>query len=254
MRTKLLLLGIFTATLGFGQLKIVETSDLITDVNQTTLEEIGQSSDNELIKVVWVINTGSTTLTLKCKKTEIDVLANTMNTTCWVLCPSIYDWAGGVPSGFVTLGGNQMTETVAPGDTIKSFAGHYKPENLDGCSLFRYDWYDENDLNTSLADINIRYIHTTGTCTAGVEENASSTIVKLSPNPANDNVAINIEGLSNYSDISIEIYDMLGKRVSVITNVGETNFVNVESFKKGFYFVSIKREGTLIRTSKLIKE
>jgi len=254
MKTKLLFIGLLTATISFGQLKIVEPLDLATDINQTEVEEIGLSTDLELEKVVWVINTGSTSVTLKCKKTEIDVLAGTMNTTCWKLCPSVYDWAGGVPSGFVTLGGNQMTETIAPGDTVKSFAGHYKPENLDGCSLFTYDWYDENDLNTSLASINVRYIHTTGTCTASINESDNDVTLDLVPNPASQIVRINMEGIENFNNVSINIYDMLGKSVGSISQITNSNSLNIEGYNKGVYFVSIMRNGNLIRTSKLIKK
>lgn len=254
MKAKLLFIGLLTVSYSYGQLKIVEVADLATDINQTTTEEIGLASDNEIIKVVWVVNTGNTALSLKCKKTEIDVLSGTMNTTCWKLCPSVYDGAGAVVSGFVTLGGNQMIETVAPGDTIKTFAGHYKPENLDGCSLFMYEWYDENDLNTSLASVGIRYIHTTGTCTAGVEESDLNVAIMLLPNPASQNVNINMSEIYDFNDISIEIYDMLGKKVSSIAQVGPNNNLNVSEFKNGMYFISIMKNGSLIKTSKLIKE
>jgi hypothetical protein len=254
MKARLLFIGLLIFSFGYGQLKIVEVADLATDVNQTTIEEIGQASDNEIIKVIWVINTGTSTLTVKCKKTEIDVLSGTMNTTCWKLCPSVYDWAGAVTSGFVTLGGNQMIETVAPGDTIKTFAGHYKPENLDGCSLFMYEWYDENDLNTSLASVNIRYIHTTGTCTAGVEESDVNVSIKLVPNPASQMVNIKMSGVVDFSDFSIEVYDMLGKKVSSISQITTSNTLNIEDYNKGLYFISIMRNGLLIKTSKLIKE
>lgn len=254
MKARLFFIGLFIFSFGYGQLKIVEVTDLATDVNQTTIEEIGQASDNEIIKVIWVINTGPTALTVKCKKTEIDVLSGTMNTTCWKLCPSVYDWAGAVTSGFVTLGGNQMIETVDPGDTIKTFAGHYKPENLDGCSLFKYDFYDENDLNTALASVNVRFIHTTGTCTVGVEESDVNVLIKLVPNPASQNVNINMAGVEDFNDFSIEIYDMLGKKVSSISQITTSNTLNIEDYNKGLYFISIMRNGVLIKTSKLIKE
>mgnify|MGYP006097497731 FL=1 len=254
MKARLFFIGLMIFSFGYGQLKIVEVADLATDVNQTTIEEIGQASDNEIIKVIWVINTGTTALTVKCKKTEIDVLSGTMNTTCWKLCPSVYDLAGGVTSGFVTLGGNQMIETVAPGDTIKSFAGHYKPENIDGCSLFKYDWYDENDLNTALASVNVRFIHTTGTCTAGVEESDVNMAIRLLPNPASQYVNINMSGVVDFNNFSIEVYDMLGKKVSSISQITTSNTLNIEDYNKGLYFISIMRNGVLIKTSKLIKE
>ena len=54
--------------------------------------------------------------------------------------------------------------------------------------------------------------------------------------------------------MSINIFDMLGKKVSSISQVGPKNNLNVSEFKNGMYFISIMKNGLLIKTSKLIKE
>ena len=57
MKARLLFIGLLTVSCSYGQLKIVEVADLATDVNQTTVEEIGLSSDNEIIKVCMMVVT-----------------------------------------------------------------------------------------------------------------------------------------------------------------------------------------------------
>ena len=41
MKARLLFIGLLTVSFSYGQLKIVEVADLATDVDQTTIEEIG---------------------------------------------------------------------------------------------------------------------------------------------------------------------------------------------------------------------
>lgn len=231
-------------------LKVVQPSDLVTDVNNTTITINGLASDPELIASLWVINNGSSTITLKCKKTEIDVLANTSNTTCWNLCPPTYDVAGSRTVVIVNINGTQMTETAAVGDTIKSFAGHYKPNNLDGCSLFKYEWFDQNDMNTALATVYIRYVHTTGTCTASVEE-AGKLEVNMYPVPVNQELNISLAELPS-STVNVEFLDVLGKVVVQQRINSAFTSVDVSELPEGVYFTRFIVSGKVVSTRKII--
>lgn len=264
------LIIIVTISLGFpsiysqitNPLIIVEPNNISLDVNNLTLDEVGLASDFELDKSLWVINTTAQAITLKCKKIEIDVLSGTENVTCWKLCPISYDVAGVNPSSFVTVGGNHMTETIEAagnsngGDTIKSFSGHYKPMNIDGCSLMRYEWYDENNSNTPLATVNVRFIHTSGPCSVSDEINNVKPEFKLYPNPANELVRIEMIGLQeNTNKYTISIVDIIGKKV-IEKNSGsfKASFADLEvaNLKQGIYIVSLKNGSSTIQTQRLI--
>ena len=51
MKAKLFFIGLMIFSFGYGQLKIVEVADLATDVNQTTIEEIGQAINTYSVDV-----------------------------------------------------------------------------------------------------------------------------------------------------------------------------------------------------------
>jgi len=231
-------------------LKIVEPSDLATDVNNTTLTVNGSSTDSDMEAIVWVVNNGSSSLDLKCKKSEIDVLAGTENTTCWKLCPTTYDVAGSKPVVLVNISGTQMVETAAVGDTVKSFVGHYKPMNLDGCSLFKYEWYDSNDMNTALATIYVRFVHTTGQCTAAIEE-IPKIDVSIYPVPANDELKISTSELPG-GNLQVEFYDILGKKVNSKNISLQSTNIDVSYMNEGVYFAKFIHKGQVVKTKKFV--
>ena len=242
-----------------SQLVILESKNLTLDKNGTTIDETGLASDFEIDKVLWVVNPNSQALTLKCKKTEIDMLAGTEIVTCWQICPSTFDVAGSNTPAFVSVGGVEMTETAGPNDTIKSFSAHYNPMNLDGCSIIKYEWYDENDLNTALASVNIRFIHSaTGSCSASINEKIDYSF-DIFPNPANKSINITLDDNINTNDnISLDIYDIIGKKVfsNDIKSLNNKNQISLSTVNliQGVYLVSISSNGNTIATNRLMIE
>jgi hypothetical protein len=173
-----------------------------------------------------------------------------------------YDVAGANPSAFVTISGVQMTEdfgvngSASGNDTVKSFAGHYKPMNIDGCSLMRYEFYDENNLNTPLASIDVRFIHTTGACIVSDNINANTPEFKLFPNPANELLRIQVDGMiDNYNRLSFSIVDIIGKTVlnrELDSFKNGSSDIDVSGLKQGVYIVSMSDGNTIIQTKRLI--
>ncbi|MEC8968562.1 MAG: T9SS type A sorting domain-containing protein [Bacteroidota bacterium] len=245
-----------------AQISIVEPSDLTTDLNNTTIDKSGNPSDFEIVKYLWLINNGTENLSLKCKKIEVDVLAGTENVTCWKICPMAYDVAGVNPSAFISVGGVQMIEDFDPSgsasgnDTVRSFSGHYKPMNLDGCSLMRYEFYNVNDLNTAIASINIRFIHSSGPCT--VSDNSIHDLIefKLFPNPASDVLVIQLDGLhNNQSNLTYSVVDVIGKTVikgQLNTLSNRSSEMDVSDLNQGVYLVSLSDGQNTLQTQRLI--
>jgi len=239
---------------------VILEPNLSVDINGDTIDEHGLASDFEIDKTLWVVNPNTQAITLKCKKTEIDMCAGTKNVTCWKTCPSTWDIAGANTPAFVSVGGVQMTETAGPNDTIKTFSAHYKPMNLYCCSMIKYEWYDQNNLNTALASVYIRFIHTaTGTCTpASINENIDYSF-DIFPNPANKSINITLDDNINTNDnISLDIYDIIGKKVfsSDIKSLNNKNQILLSTAKliQGVYLVSISRNGNTIATNRLMIE
>ncbi|MDG2226377.1 MAG: T9SS type A sorting domain-containing protein [Flavobacteriales bacterium] len=232
------------------QLKIEDAANPGANIDGTTITVVDVASVFEIELDLHVINEGTNTVELAVRTSEIDVCANTSNATCWVVCPP-FNNAGDSP-----VQTSAFSETIAPNDTVISFAAHYKPENLDCCSMFKYEWLDKGNFNAVVASVIVRFDHTNaGTvCAVSVKEQEVNAEVLISPNPANDKIVLSLSNIENFNGISIHVFDMLGKKVSSISQVGPINNLNVSEFKNGMYFVSIMKNESLIKTSKLIKE
>jgi len=232
------------------QLKIEDVANIGTDIKNTTITKTDVASILEFQLDLHVINEGANSLELKVRTTEMDVCPNTSSATCWLLCPA-FATAGASPMQI-----SSFSETIAAGDTVFSFAAHYKPENLDCCSMFKYEWLDVDNGNAVVAELIVRYDHTSAAtaCAVSVKKEGFDAEVVISPNPANEMVTLSLDGIENFNGMSINIFDMLGKKVSSIAQIGPINNLNVSEFNNGIYFISIMKDGSLIKTSKLIKE
>lgn len=89
-------------------------------------------------------------------------------------------------------------------------------------------------------------------CNVGVDELIDETSVVIYPNPAINNVTLNISNL--VEDITVILTDELGREISISTmKAGESSTcLNINSLPKGVYFVRVLGK-TLQRTEKIIK-
>lgn len=77
-----------------------------------------------------------------------------------------------------------------------------------------------------------------------------ASVIKVFPNPSNGNFEISLA--ANPKNISVEIYNLLGKRVFE-KNTFQSNFITVNNLPKGMYLISINENG-MITTEKIIVE
>ena len=230
-----------------AQLKLVKPTHPNADLNNTTLNVSGVPADSDLEFSLSVINTSSQAYTIKCRRTEVDVQTGTKNATCWVLCPPDVD-AGDFPVFVIGQNGVEYTENMAAGDTAIGFSAKHKPNNLDGCSLYLYEFFDESDPNTALAKVYGRFTHNVSTsCTASLLENNNFEF-SMYPNPANNQLTFNIDE----PNLSIQMVDLLGKVVVNKTSLFNNKTIDVSNLNNGVYFVSVFNHGTVLKTEKLV--
>lgn len=235
---------ILSAQVSFAQLKIVQFGKG-ADLNGVTIDVNGLASDNELAFYIEAINQGSADLDLKVLRTEVDVLTGTENATCWGVCPA-QQYAGVNP---VLM--SAYSQAIVPNDTNKTFAAHYYPHNISGCSLMKFEWVDAQNTSSVYATLYIRFIHGATVCTAGKEDMLVD--FDIYPNPANNNLNIQLNE-SFASDLNVKIVDMLGKTVSntklsagnVYASISTTNLV------EGVYFVNFSSGDEVMLTKKII--
>jgi hypothetical protein len=235
-----------------AQLKVISTTDLLTNINGSTVETSGTINASDIKYEAWVINEGTESVTLKCRRTEIDVLNGTTNATCWNICPPYLN-AGDRPVYVANLGNVDLTQTIAPGDTNKTFAGHYTPEGLTGCSLMLFEWFDGDNPTATLASLYIRFIHGVAVCTASIEElNSLKTIIY--PNPVQQELTLFIEGESvSFNNYTYEVVNVLGATVHSGAIHNERTTIDAGTLTNGVYFVNIRNaQGTTANTTKFV--
>lgn len=252
---KLLLFSItlFIGGFAYSQLKVVYPGNLTTDINGATVEVNQPASTLDMKYEAWIVNLGSSAVTLKCRRTEIDVLSGTTNATCWNICPPYLN-AGAKPTYVANISNVDLTQTIAPNDTNKTFAGHYTPENLSGCSVMLFEWFDGAAPTVTLASLYVRFIHNgTNVCTASINEQTTFVPTKLYPNPTASNLSIEIDGDFLMSKpLQYEIINILGEVVelSSFTSNSNSQQLSVEHLKDGIYFIRFKHNGLTISTQK----
>ncbi|MCC6181269.1 MAG: T9SS type A sorting domain-containing protein, partial [Bacteroidia bacterium] len=88
--------------------------------------------------------------------------------------------------------------------------------------------------------------------TAISESSINSNVFKIYPNPANDVITINYDGLKE-TNSSIEIINTVGQTLIKQDVANETSQnINVSNLSNGIYFVQIKQNGKSIATKKLV--
>ncbi len=78
--------------------------------------------------------------------------------------------------------------------------------------------------------------------------------IKIFPNPARDNIQIDIKKYKNENNLQISIYSVCGniiKNYNIIDNKKKIK-INLKNFKKGFYFVVLKNDKKVFAKNKLI--
>ena len=243
---KYLLLLVSIPSFLIAQVNVVSPTNLSVNLNNTTIEVAGAPANFELEEGLWLIRQDTVSRQVKCRKIEVDVLAGTQNTTCWVFCPTTYDFAGDYPSYVAPL--TESFNNSTDGDTIRSFSAHYRPKGLDGCSLFKYEWFDSADPSVVLCAVFVRFTHNVNTsCTASLTENKEVEF-SMFPNPATTHVSFKVD----QSNVSIQIVDLLGKIVIEKTPIVSNKTIAIDELKNGVYFVSVIKNGDILKTQKLI--
>lgn len=221
-------------------LEIRDTTGAV--MNGTTIEYYGNASDFELkSEYLNVYNTSGSNVTVRCKRTEISPVAGTKTALCWTLCS--IDYLAGVQPTLVAPGAAQ---TIVPGDFKSIYVLHYKPEGNGGTSTYRIVFYNVSNPNDSA------YFYAEFNATLSVTETNLNKPASINafPNPATNNVTIDIENFSDKG--TIRITDALG----VVVKVAEFNSADqvkfqVSDLRSGVYFYTLYSDKKALLTRRL---
>ena len=105
--------------------------------------------------------------------------------------------------------------------------------------------YTSND--EAAASWEIDYVRVIGQDMVGVNEN-EATMVSLYPNPANEQVSFVLD-----SDAQVSVFDMTGRKVSMVNVAAGNAQLNVSELESGVYFVNFRYANGSSAVSKFVK-
>jgi len=135
---------------------------------------------------------------------------------------------------------------IAAGDSCV-FEPKVFPNGINGCA--KYTYIINYDNGSTFGDsVEVTYTIAGVNCFLSNNEIETSLEYSVYPNPVNDVLNISI----SENNTSISIFDVVGKTVSEMELINGNNTLNIENLDPGVYFYSIKRNGNIIETEKLI--
>ena len=226
-----------TAFINAQSIKIIYQGSTL--VNGSYILVNSNASASDISQNLWIQNNTTDTLNMRVTKIELDVVPNTLNATCWEVCPPS-DTAGQFPtitSPFIRMD---------PAAIEYSFAAHQYPEGLSGCSHFRFIFFADGSNYRDSVDI---YFSHGQTCNTPASINAQQQIAfDVYPNPAKDLISINLE--DNISEGEIIITNLLGLTVARynVALLNGNKEISLENLENGIYQLSILKDKEIIGT------
>ncbi|HPB02477.1 MAG: T9SS type A sorting domain-containing protein [Bacteroidales bacterium] len=185
-----------------------------------------------------VHNNGSTAIDVLVKKTELSLVPGSTNAFCWGVCYPI-----------TTYISTQWVNIAAGSSDSTNFSGDYFNNGTLGSSLIRYTFYNRSNTDDSVSVI----VNYTTTPTAIAENPLTIEFSNAFPNPASNFVNFNYN-LQGAKTAEFLITDLLGSELYRAELQNESNklIVDVASFNAGVYFYSLRVNGKMQFTRKLI--
>ena len=149
--------------------------------------------------------------------------------------PSDFEWED-ITDAFDYSTGNYEWVESGVFDVADIVAGH---------SFYIAFIYTSND--EAAASWEIDYVRVIGQDMVGVSEN-EATMVNLYPNPANEQVSFVLD-----SDAQVSVFDMTGRKVSMVNVAAGNAQLNVSELESGVYFVNFRYANGSTAVSKFVK-
>lgn len=139
--------------------------------------------------------------------------------------------------------------TAEPNDVITEFHGYYRNNGATDIATINFIFFLQNNPNDSLL--------LTGTfdpATVGINDiNLTTSTLNAFPNPANDKLTISYKNVNFNSGASIELYNMLGVKISNYEIRQKDGNLNIPTYnlKAGVYFYIIREAGKTSKANRI---
>jgi hypothetical protein len=189
-------------------------------------------------------NTGPSAVALSVFRVTLSAVANHTNHFC--VGPSCY------PEYMDT---SDIVDTVymEPGHVETTFSGRFNPNEVDGISYVKYCFYNRHNIADSTC-LNVVY----HIVPIGIREatNITAQLGDIYPNPSSSSAsfAYMIEGTPSKKEFVI--HDMIGNLITAENLKGfqGLHHVSTENFNAGIYMLSVRLDGVIAGTKRLVVE
>lgn len=196
-----------------------------------------------------VVNETSGNITIRVRREEVSIIQGTEDYFCWNVCYNA------VPAGSRPVWDSPDVVDFAPGDTAtgdNDLSVYIVANNKRGEAVYKYTFIDTNDLlGVNNRSIFIKY---NLTYTTSIDKKKAQQLsFNLYPNPTNNFVNVEFDKSLN-QNLSIEIKDILGKHIETIAvpSSAQKMQLDLSSYSKGIYFLSVLDNQQILKTKKLI--
>ncbi len=220
---------------GYSQDLVLKYSDTV--VNNDTIYLTGTKSTPLIELRISVTNNRTAAVSLKLRKTEINVIEGAECSFCWGECY--------IPSVMVSL----MQIAIAPGSTdVNSFVAEYRPFEMEGTSIVRYTFFDPSDFSLQHSFTVFYQIGGSGV----PAEKLANELITVGPNPANQSIRIFLpsEMSGPHKASLINISGQLVAEKKLAEGQHEITWP-VAGIPAGFYFLTMKDEKRVVSTHKI---
>lgn len=194
---------------------------------------VGLTTDNELVAHAVVTNNTSSSMDIKVRRTQLEIVEGSINYFCWG--DNCYPPSVNESPAFLTLAAGASTDEL-------DFSGHYEPRNNFGDSFIEYKFFNMNN-----EDENVKVVVQFAATNVGINEHDLS--VNVYPNPASDQVNISLGLMIN----EVLVYDYTGKMISRVQVDSKTYQMNVSHFNPGVYLFKVMADEGIVVKQVIIK-
>lgn len=199
------------------------------------------ASENRSHTKFYYRNNSGSEQVISLRRMRVDVPGTWTELMCWAPCDDNL-FEGGC-FGTAQMASNPWTSptvTVSDGE-----AAEIKPDVavIDDAGGGRFRYYVVNG-NTVIDSVDL-YIN----ATASIDDKEEVVGMTAYPNPANNFITINTNGLSDH--YTVRITDVLGK-VVYTDEAGPVKKIDTGDFKNGVYLISVMEKGVTIQTRRVV--
>jgi len=248
-QTLLVVTALFLGTNIKAQDDIVSVTDAFGNIVNSTTVHVDAGIEGDSVQILEsdlnVQNVSGSTRTVNVKRYELNVQSGTENYFCWDVC------YGAVFAGVRPSWTSLDPISMAAGFTATGFHAYYKPDLHEGVAIFRYVWYDVNDINDS-AWVDLAF----NAGTVGVSEVAGPVSnFTAYPNPSiSGNITLDYDLGTVAAGTRLAIYNMLGER-KLVRSIGAAQgrvVLSEGDLASGVWFAVLERNGHALATKRLV--